>query len=90
MVDLTGASSEDDREAASFSPFLAKKPKMVMQIGSTSSDDVIMETQDNSVQEMKPEVEKVVESEKEKVERELLDDSVIIEEAGKGDVEENC
>ena len=92
MVDLTGASSEEDRAPTLFSPFLAKKPRKVMTLGSTSSGDVLMETQDTSVQEINPGNDKSVEAEKEKVGgTEKLDDSVICEEGEPGNLdEEKC
>ena len=71
MVDLTGASSEDDRESTSFSPFLAKRPRTVVNVGSTSSNDEVMET---SAVEAEKEKEVV-----EKDEQDSLDASVILE-----------
>ena len=94
MVDLTGVSSEEDRESASFSPFLAKKPRVVLNVGSTSSDDIIMET---SMTETQVEVNKVDESkeggekekEKEKEAANLEESVTIISQEG-GSGEEDC
>ena len=89
MVDLTGASSEEDRRSTSFSPFLAKRPRTVVNVGSTSSTDEVMET--SAVEaELEAEVEAEREKRKEKegegeATNDLLDESVILE-SGEGDI----
>ena len=87
MVDLTGASSEEDHKSFSFSPFLAKRPRTVVNVGSTSSTDEVMET---SAVEVEAEKEKEMTTTKTHAEDNRLDASVILEH-GEGELDdEKC